>query len=71
MEQKKKVKKDLLCLTSRNRLLLINPFVAAMTGPAERCESQYMGASEFLNRRLNEEFQRGFEAGDISYWNSK
>ena len=37
-----------------------NPFAAAMAtlGPAERYESQYMGANEFLNRRLNEEFQR-------------
>ena len=50
---------------SGNRLPLFNPFAAAMAslGPVERYESQYMGASEFLNRRLNEEFQRAFEAG--------
>ena len=35
----------------------------ASLGPVERYESQYMGASEFLSRRLNEEFQRAFEAG--------
>ena len=50
---------------SGNRLPLFNPFAAAMAtlGPAERYESEFMGASEFLNRRLNEEFQRAFEAG--------
>ena len=50
---------------SGNRLPLFNPFAAAMAtlGPAERYESQYMGANEFLNRRLNEEFQRAFDAG--------
>ena len=50
---------------SGNRLPLFNPFAAAMgtLGPAERYESQYMGANEFLNRRLNEEFQRAFDAG--------
>ena len=50
---------------SGNRLPLFNPFAAAMAtfGPAERYESQYMGATEFLNRRLNEEFQRAFDAG--------
>ena len=44
---------------SGNRLPLFNPFAAAMAtlGPAERYESQYMGANEFLNRRLNEEFR--------------
>ena len=49
---------------SGNRLPLFNPFAAAMAtlGPAERYESEFMGASEFLNRRLNEEFQRAFEA---------
>ena len=59
-------------------------FAAAMAtlGPAERYESQYMGANEFLNGRLNEEFQRAFDAGIPSsaiypspeiyqYWNSK
>ena len=35
----------------------------ASLGPVERYESQYMGASEFLNRRVNEELQRAFEAG--------
>ena len=35
----------------------------ASLGQVERYESQYMGASEFLNRRLNEELQRAFEAG--------
>ena len=50
---------------SGNRLPIFNPFAAAMAtlGPAERYESQYMGANEFLNRRLNEEFQKAFEAG--------
>ena len=50
---------------SGNRRPLFNPFAAAMAtlGPAERYESEFMGASEFLNRRLNEEFQRAFEAG--------
>ena len=50
---------------SGNRLPPFNPFAAAMAtlGPAERYESEFMGASEFLNRRLNEEFQRAFEAG--------
>ena len=50
---------------SGNRLPIFNPFAAAMAtlGPAERYESQYMGANEFLNRRLNEEFQRAFDAG--------
>ena len=37
---------------SGNRLPLLNPFAAAMAtlGPAERYESEFMGASEFLNR---------------------
>ena len=50
---------------SGNHLPIFNPFAAAMAtlGPAERYESQYMGANEFLNRRLNEEFQRAFDAG--------
>ena len=50
---------------SGNSLPVFNPFAAAMAslGPVERYESQYMGASEFLNRRVNEEFQRAFEAG--------
>ena len=50
---------------SGNRLPPFNPFAAAMAtlGPAERSESELMGASEFLNRRLNEEFQKAFEAG--------
>ena len=50
---------------SGHRLPLFNPFAAAFAtlGPAERYEAEFMGASEFLNRRLNEEFQRAFEAG--------
>ena len=50
---------------SGNFLPLFNPFAAAFAslGPAERYEAEFMGASEFLNRRLNEEFQRAFEAG--------
>ena len=35
----------------------------ASLGPVERYESLYMGADEFLNRRVNEELQRAFEAG--------
>ena len=37
-----------------------NSFAAAFAslGPAERYEAEFMGASEFLNRRLSEEFQR-------------
>ena len=50
---------------SGNRLPHFNPFATAFAslGPAERYEAEFMGASEFLNRRLNEEFQRAFEAG--------
>ena len=50
---------------SGSSLPVFNPFAAAMAslGPAERYESQYMGASEFLNRRVNEELQRAFQAG--------
>ena len=50
---------------SGSSLPVFNPFAAAMAslGPVERYESQYMGASEFLNRRVNEELQRAFEAG--------
>ena len=50
---------------SGNSLPVFNPFAAAMAslGPVERYESQYMGASEFLNQRVNEELQRAFEAG--------
>ena len=50
---------------SGNRLPHFNPFAAAFAslGPAERYEAEFMGASEFLNRTLNEEFQRAFEAG--------
>ena len=48
-----------------NRLPLFNPFAAAFAslGPAERYEAEFMETSKFLNRRLNEEFQRAFEAG--------
>ena len=44
---------------------LFNPFAAALASlsPAERYEAEFMGASEFLNRRVNEELQRAFEAG--------
>ena len=50
---------------SGNRLPLFNPFAAALSSlsPAERYEAEFMGASEFLTRRLNEELQRAFEAG--------
>ena len=46
-------------------LPIANPFAAAMAslGPVQRYESLYMGADEFLNRRVNEELQRAFEAG--------
>ena len=38
---------------SGNRLPVFNPFAAALSslGPVERYEAEYMGASEFLNRR--------------------
>ena len=50
---------------SGSSLPIANPFAAAMAslGPVERHESLYMGADEFLNRRVNEELQRAFEAG--------
>ena len=50
---------------SGSGLPIANPFAAAMAslGPVERYESLYMGADEFLNRRVNEELQRAFEAG--------
>ena len=50
---------------SGSSLPIANPFAAAMAslGPIERYESLYMGADEFLNRRVNEELQRAFEAG--------
>ena len=50
---------------SGNRLPVFNPFAAALSslGPVERYEAEYMGASEFLNRRVNEEMQRAFDAG--------
>ena len=50
---------------SGNRFPSLNPFAAALSslGPAERYEAEFMGASEFLNRRVNEELQRAFEAG--------
>ena len=58
-------KRPSLFSDSGNRLPHFNPFAAAFAplGPAERYEAEFMGASEFLNRRLNEEFQRAFEAG--------
>ena len=50
---------------SGNRLPLFNPFATALSslGPVERYEAEFMGASEFLNRRVNEELQRAFDAG--------
>ena len=50
---------------SGNRFPSFNPFATALSslGPAERYEAEFMGASEFLNRRVNEELQRAFEAG--------
>ena len=50
---------------SGNRLPLFNPFAAALSSlsPAERYEAEFMGASEFLTRRVNAELQRAFEAG--------
>ena len=50
---------------SGNRLPFFNPFAATLSslGPVERYEAEYMGASEFLNRRVNEEMQRAFDAG--------
>ena len=50
---------------SGNRFVSFNPFATALSslGPAERYEAEFMGASEFLNRRVNEELQRAFEAG--------
>ena len=50
---------------SGNRFSSFNPFAAALSslGPAERYEAEYMGASEFLTRRVNEELQKAFEAG--------
>ena len=49
---------------SGNRFPSFN-FATALSslGPAERYEAEFMGASEFLNRRVNEELQRAFEAG--------
>ena len=42
---------------SGNRFSSFNPFAAALSSlsPAERYEAEYMGASEFLIRRVNEE----------------
>ena len=59
------VERPSLFSDSGSSLPVFNPFAAAMAslGPVERYESQYMGASEFLNRRVNEELQRAFEAG--------
>ena len=53
---------------SGNRFPSFNPFATALSslGPAERYEAEFMGASEFLNRRVNEELQRAFEAGVTS-----
>ena len=46
---------------SGNRFPSFNPFATALS--SERYEAEFMGASEFLNRRVNEELQRAFEAG--------
>ena len=50
---------------SGNRFPSFNPFATALSSlsPAERYEAEYMGASEFLARRVNQELQRAFEAG--------
>ena len=50
---------------SGNRLPISNLFAAAMgsLGPAQRYESLYVEADEFLNQRVNEELQRAFEVG--------
>ena len=50
---------------SGNRFSSFNPFAAALSSlsPAERYEAEFMEASEFLTRRVNEELQRAFEAG--------
>ena len=57
---------------SGNRFPSFNPFAAASSslGPAERYEAEFMGASGFLNRRVNEELQRAFEAGVPSQYPS-
>ena len=50
---------------SENKLGLSSPaqaLASLVEAPPERYESQYMGANEFLNRRLNEELQRAFDA---------
>ena len=50
---------------SGNNFSSFNPFAAALSSlsPAERYEAEFMGASEFLTRRVNAELQRAFEAG--------
>ena len=50
---------------SGNRFSSFNPFAAVLSAltPVERYEAEFMGASEFLNRRVNAELQRAFEAG--------
>ena len=58
-------KRPSLFSDSGNRFSSFNPFAAALSSlsPAERYEAEFMGASEFLTRRVNEELQRAFEAG--------
>ena len=50
---------------SGNSFSSFNPFAAALSSlsPAERYEAEFIGASEFLTRRVNAELQRAFEAG--------
>ena len=60
------VKKDLVCFQIQEILfhfsILLQRLLRHLV-QQERYEAEFMGASEFLNRRLNEEFQRAFEAG--------
>ena len=52
----------------KNSFSSFNPFAAALSSlsPAERYEAEFMGASEFLTRKVNAELQRAFEAGVLS-----
>ena len=56
-------KRPSLFADSGNRFPSFNPFALSSLGPAERYEAEYIGASECLNRRVNEELQKAFEAG--------
>ena len=55
------VKKDLACFQIQEVVfhfsILLQRLLHHLLGPAERYEAEFMGAIEFLNRRLNEEFQ--------------